>query len=68
MREWLKNNEVFFDTPETFSFYDKCKRSCHDKLSEFLIESSRQENKNQIVYSKARHTSFLLYESLKPDK
>jgi len=45
--------------------YDESKNSCHDKLSELLIESSRQ--KNQTVYSKVRHTPFLLYESLKPD-
>lgn len=65
MREWLRNNEIFFDTPETFSFYDECKHSCRDKLSELLIESSRQAN--QIVYSKAKHTPFLLFNYLNPD-
>ena len=65
MQHWLVSNKVAFDTPEAFSFYDESKNSCHDKLSELLIESSRQ--KNQTVYSKAKHTPFLLYESLKPD-
>jgi hypothetical protein len=65
MQGWLKNNHVSFDAPEKFSFYDGSKNSCHDKLSELLIESSRQIN--QTVYSKARHTPFLLHESLKPD-
>lgn len=65
MQDWLKENAVSFDAPEVFSFYDECKNSCHDKLSELLIESSRQTN--QTTYSKAKHTPFLLYESLKPD-
>jgi hypothetical protein len=66
MQYWLIANKVSFDTPETFSFYDKTKNSCHDKLSELLIESS-QQHINQIVYSKAKHTPFLLYDSLNPD-
>ena len=65
MQDWLKENKLSFDTPEVFSFYDESKNSCHDKLSELLIESSRQKNKT--AYSKAKHTPFLLYESLKPD-
>lgn len=65
MQQWLKANDVSFDSPETFSFYDQSKNSCHEKLSDHLIESSRQEN--QIVYSKAKHTPFLLHQSLKPD-
>ncbi|MCX7099154.1 MAG: hypothetical protein NTV43_14735 [Methylococcales bacterium] len=65
MQGWLKANQVCFDVPEKFSFYNESKNSCDNKLSELLIESSRQIN--QTVYSKARHTSFLLHESLKPD-
>lgn len=65
MQHWLSNNGVSFDTLETFSFYDERKSSCHEKLSDLLIESSRQ--KNQTVYSKAQHTPRLLYNSLKPD-
>jgi hypothetical protein len=64
MQNWLVNNNVSFNTPETFSFYDESKNSCHEKLSELLIESSRQTN--QTPYSKAKHTPFLLYESLRP--
>lgn len=65
MQDWLIANEVSFDTPEVFSFYDDSKHSCHNKLSDLLIESSRQ--KNQTTYSKAKHTPFLLYESLRPE-
>lgn len=65
MQHWLIENKVSFDTPETFSFYNETKNSCHDKLSELLIESSRQ--KNQTVYSKSQHTPFLLYDSLNPE-
>lgn len=65
MQHWLSNNGVSFDTPETFSFYDESKNSCHDKLSDLLIESSIQ--KNQTAYSKAKHTPFLLHDSLKPE-
>lgn len=65
MQHWLSHNGVSFDTPETFSFYDESKKSCHDKLSDLLIESSIQ--KNQTVYSKAQHTPRLLYDSLKPN-
>jgi len=65
IQHWLSNNGVSFDTPETFSFYDKSKNSCHAKLSDLLIESSIQ--KNQIAYSKAKHTPFLLHDSLKPE-
>lgn len=65
MQEWLIANDVSFDSPEIFSFYDQSKNSCHEKLSDHLIESSRQ--KNQTVYLKAKHTPFLLHQSLKPD-
>lgn len=66
MKHWLVNQGISFDTPEIFSYYDKDKNSCHDKLSECLIESS-QQHINQTVYSKATHTPFLLYDTLKPD-
>jgi len=66
MQHWLGDNGVSFASPETFSFYDKSKSSCHDKLSDLLIESSQQQI-DQAVYSKAKHTPFLLYESLRPD-
>ncbi|MFI3154773.1 MAG: DUF4276 family protein [Methylococcaceae bacterium] len=66
MQHWLSNNGVSFDTPETFSFYNESKKSCHAKLSDLLIESSRQ--KNQTVYSKAQHTpQLLLAPDLNPD-
>ncbi len=64
MQHWLNDNKVPLDTPETFSFYDDNKKSCHEKLSDFLIESSRR--KNQTVYSKAKHTPVLLHDS-RPD-
>ncbi|MCX7095809.1 MAG: hypothetical protein NTY50_20515 [Methylobacter sp.] len=66
MQHWLNDKAVSFDRPETFSFYDQSKNSCHDKLSALLIESS-QQHINQTVYSKAKHTPFLLHQSLKPD-
>ena len=66
MQHWLSCNGVSFATPETFSFYNKSKKSCYDKLSDLLIESSRQ--KNQTVYSKAQHTpQLLLAPDLNPD-
>jgi hypothetical protein len=66
MQHWLNDKAVSFDRPETFSFYDQSKNSCHDKLSALLIEFS-QQHINQTVYSKAKHTPFLLHQSLKPD-
>lgn len=65
MKHWLIKNQLSFDKSETFSFYDEIKNACHEKLSELLIESSRQ--KNQTIYSKSKHTPFLLYDSLKPE-
>ncbi len=65
MQRWLVKNKVPFDSPETFSFFDAEKDSCHEKLSELLVESSRQQSK-QIVYSKAKHTGLLIYTALKP--
>ncbi|MFZ2404045.1 MAG: hypothetical protein WAW41_02835 [Methylobacter sp.] len=66
MQYWLNYKAVSFDRPGTFSFYDESKKSCRDKLSALLIESSQQQI-NQTVYSKAKHTPFLLHDSLKPD-
>jgi hypothetical protein len=65
MQSWLIENNLSFDYPEDFSSYDATKKACHEKLSELLIESSRQ--KNQAVYSKSQHTPILLHSYLNPD-
>jgi len=65
MHDWLAEHGIVFDAPEEFSFYDPSKKACHDKLSELLIEASRQ--KNQLPFSKAMHTPLLIYDLLRPD-
>ncbi len=63
MRHWLSyNHHVPFDSPEKFSSYDKKRKTCMDKLSELIIESSMSQKKDQEYprYSKAYHTPALL--------
>lgn len=41
MRHWLSTQRaVPFDRPETFGSFDEAKDSCHDKLSDAIIDSS----------------------------
>jgi hypothetical protein len=65
MQHWLSSKHISFQSPEKFSFYDEKKKSCHEKLSELLIESSEQIIEQE-RYSKSKHTPLLLYDSLKP--
>ena len=67
MSVWLSQQGVMFNAPESFSYYNASKKSCHEKLSELLIESSIQKNTNKPIYSKAKHTPVLLYDTLKVD-
>lgn len=64
MRTWLVENNLSFENPESFSSLNQKGDACKEKLSELLIESSRQNN--QTVYSKSQHTPLLLYDSLIP--
>jgi hypothetical protein len=70
MKDWLIGNNISFDSPENFSSFDENKKSCKEKLSELLIESSQQPIKQfigQARYSKASHTPLLLHSYLNPD-
>lgn len=64
MRHWLSTQKgVKFDDPESFSEYDSAKKSCKEKLSEALIESSMELWKQGIEcveYSKGHHTGEFL--------
>lgn len=65
MRTWLVENNLSFENPESFSSPNQKGDACKEKLSELLIESSRQNN--QTVYSKSQHTPFLLHNALNPN-
>jgi hypothetical protein len=67
MSVWLSQQGVMFNAPESFSYYNASKKSCHEKLSELLIESSIEKNTNKAIYSKSKHTPVLLYDTLKAD-
>lgn len=60
MRHWLSTQRsVPFDRPETFSHFDPNRNSCHEKLSDTLVESSIQCC-SQARYSKGLHTARFL--------
>ncbi len=59
MRRWLSaDKKLSFDKPESFGDYNPETETCREKLSNVLIESTRQ--KGQTQYSKALHTPALL--------
>lgn len=62
MRWWMSTEKkVPFDSPESFSEYDREKDCCREKLSEGLIESSvYQAARNNTRFSKGLHTPLLL--------
>ena len=64
MRWWLSaEKNVPFDSPESFSEYDREKDCCREKLSEALIESSvYQAERHNTRFSKGLHTPLLLRE------
>jgi len=60
MRHWLSTvKKIPFDCPETFGSYDKARDTCDQKLSDAIIEASKDEKPR---YSKAEHTPVLLQE------
>lgn len=70
MQHWLSYKNVSFQNPENFSSFDERKKSCKEKLSELLIESSKQDTDSfigQIPYSKSKHSPELLIQLLNPD-
>jgi hypothetical protein len=65
MRSWLsRQKKVSFNNPESFSEYDAEKDCCREKLSEYLIESSVQDelDRDKARFSKGDHTPLLLRE------
>jgi hypothetical protein len=65
MRWWLSTQrKVSFENPEAFSEYDAEKDCCREKLSEYLIESSVQDelDRDKARFSKGDHTPLLLSE------
>jgi hypothetical protein len=70
MQHWLSSKNVSFQNPENFSSFDESKKSCQEKISELLIDSSKQNIDSfigQIPYSKSKHSPELLIQLLKPD-
>ena len=60
MRHWLSTEKsVPFDSPEKFSHFDPTKNSCHEKLSDTIVESSIHCGA-QARYSKGGHTARFL--------
>jgi hypothetical protein len=60
MRHWLSTQRsVPFDSPETFSHFDPNRDSCHEKVSDTVVESSIQCCA-QARYSKGIHTARFL--------
>ena len=60
MRHWLSTSKsVPFDNPESFSHFDPNKNSCHEELSDTVVESSIQFCE-QSRYSKGLHTARFL--------
>ena len=60
MRHWLSaEKSVPFDSPESFSHFDPEKGSCHDKLSDAIVASSKHCSA-RAPYSKATHTARFL--------
>ncbi|MEG3846002.1 DUF4276 family protein [Microcoleus sp. herbarium19] len=65
MRWWLSTQrKVSFENPEAFSEYDAEKNCCREKLSQYLIESSVQDelDRDKARFSKGDHTPLLLRE------
>ena len=65
MRWWLSTQKkVSFENPESFSEYDPQRDCCREKLSEYLIESSVQDevDRDKARFSKGLHTPLLLRE------
>ena len=65
MRWWLSTQrKVSFENPESFSEYDSQRDCCREKLSEYLIESSVQDEvaRDKARFSKGLHTPLLLRE------
>ncbi|MBR8838450.1 MAG: hypothetical protein DSM106950_31745 [Stigonema ocellatum SAG 48.90 = DSM 106950] len=65
MRWWLSTERnVPFDSPESFSEYDRQKDCCQEKLSEALIDSSVLDEFDSSLprFSKGLHTPLLLGE------
>lgn len=65
MRWWLSTQrKVSFENPESFSEYDSQRDCCREKLSEYLIESSVQDevDRDKPRFSKGLHTPLLLRE------
>jgi hypothetical protein len=70
MRWWLSTQRnVPFDSPESFSEYDRERDCCQEKLSEALIESSILDEFDSAStrFSKGLHTPLLLLE-IQPDE
>ncbi len=60
MQWWLSHEKnVPFDKPEEFSTYDPDRDTCHEKLSDAIIDSAR-ENESRNPYSKGTHTPRML--------
>ncbi len=60
MRHWLSTQKsVQFDSPETFSHFDKNKNSCRGKLSDAIVESSILCGARE-TYNKGTHTARFL--------
>lgn len=60
MQWWLSSEKgVPCAAPESFSCYDEDKDSCHEKLSDLIIEASKREE-GQPCFSKAAHTPRML--------
>ncbi|HYO06728.1 MAG TPA: DUF4276 family protein [Phototrophicaceae bacterium] len=70
MRWWLSTQKkVSFENPESLSEYDSQRDCCREKLSEYLIESSVQDevDRDKARFSKGLHTPLLLRE-IDPNK
>ncbi|MBF0510247.1 MAG: DUF4276 family protein [Deltaproteobacteria bacterium] len=65
MRYWLSTNEVFFSNPESFSKINLEGDACENKLSEVIIESSKETNCKE-RYRKGIHTPELI-KKINPD-
>ncbi|MBF0496653.1 MAG: DUF4276 family protein [Deltaproteobacteria bacterium] len=65
MRDWLSENGIGFDEPESFSQLNKYGTSCDSKLSDLIIESSQEKGCKQ-RYRKGMHTPELI-KKINPD-
>jgi hypothetical protein len=61
MRYWLTNiKHINFNQPEVFSKYNIKNGSCEEKLSDAIIEASKQDDERHLIYKKGEHTSTML--------